>query len=180
MTGDGRSTSDIGHPTSDMKPFKLIIGLGNNDPQYANTYHNVGHLFVDYLEKHYPALAAKKTAGYMNESGASVGAMMKKTFASPEHTLIVHDESDIYIGEYKISTARGAAGHKGVQSVFDATGSTDFTRLRVGIRPKTEGARHPKAETFVLKKISATGKKQFMDVFQKAANELFGAPEIPQ
>lgn len=175
-----------------MKNFKLIIGLGNDDPQYANTYHNAGHLFIDYLMEHYPALPARKTSGYMNESGASVRAAMKKTSASSEHTLIVHDESDLLTGEYKISSARGAAGHKGVQSIFDVTGASDFTRLRIGIRPPAADQRgtnadladalprqstpRAKAETFVLKKISSADKKILTGVFEKSARELFGEP----
>ncbi len=157
--------------------FKLIIGLGNDESAYANTYHNVGYLFINYITTHYPALPARKTTGYMNESGAPVRAMMKKTSAPPEHTLIVHDESDIVIGEYKISTTRGAAGHKGVLSVFEVTGANTFTRLRIGIRPKTETEHRAKAEDFVLKKISASDKKQLEEVFAKAATELFGVPE---
>lgn len=181
--------------------FKLIIGLGNNDPQYAETYHNVGHLFIDYFAARYPTLRAEKTTGYMNESGNSVARAMKYAHASPENTLIVHDESDLFIGDYKISSNRGAAGHKGVQNVFDVTGATNFTRLRIGIRPQVadqhgpntnlanafsqrqpaetsaKSARRIKAEEFVLKKISAKDKKTLEETFARAARELFGEPK---
>lgn len=163
--------------------FKLIIGLGNDDAQYANTYHNAGHLFVDYLAAHYPALRthetglrAEKTTGYMNESGAAAVRAMRRANAAPEETLIVHDESDIMLGEYKISTGRGAAGHKGVQNVFDATRANTFTRLRIGIRLKAKSGPRRKAETFVLKKISPADKKTLEHVFAQAALKLFGDP----
>ena len=30
--------------------MKLIIGLGNPGVKYQNNRHNIGHMFVDYLE----------------------------------------------------------------------------------------------------------------------------------
>lgn len=166
--------SDFGHQTSNAMRFKLIIGLGNDEPTYANTFHNAGHLFVDYLAAHYPALRAKKTAGYMNESGAAAARAMKRANATPEETLIAHDESDLMLGEYKISAARGAAGHKGVQNVFDVTRVNMFTRLRIGIRP--QAARREKAGEFVLKRISPENREVLEGVFKKASEEMFGAP----
>lgn len=160
-----------------MTAFKLIIGLGNDEPAYAETYHNAGHLFVDYLAARYPALRAEKTSGYMNESGGSAARAMKRANAAPEDTLIVHDESDLPIGEYKISSDRGSAGHKGVQSVFDVTGATNFTRLRIGIRPNMEHGGRQKAEEFVLKRIPPENRKILEGVFKKASEELFGEPE---
>lgn len=168
--------------------FKLIIGLGNDEPTYANTYHNAGHLFVDYIHNHYPDFRAEKTAGYMNESGVAAARAMKRANAAPEETLIVHDESDLSIGEYKISSDRGSAGHKGVQSVFDVTGATNFTRLRIGIRPNIEHenrkkagvpaeAHRAKAGEFVLKRIPTENREILEVVFKKASEEMFGAPE---
>ena len=34
-----------------MSKIKLIIGIGNPDPEYQNTRHNVGFMFLDYLTK---------------------------------------------------------------------------------------------------------------------------------
>lgn len=148
---------------------KLIIGLGNPEKKYENTYHNVGHLFVDYL-----AGEALKSDEYMNESGKYVAKMVKKFGVKPEELLIVHDDSDIEIGNYKITPpGHGAAGHHGVESIQQHLKTNDFSRLRIGIRPKqAEGEARMKALDFVLKKISPADKKLLEKAFEEARAEL--------
>ncbi len=151
--------------------FKLIIGLGNPDSKYQNTYHNVGHLFIDYLESQKSDVKSQmlKSNVYMNESGKFVSKEMKKSGAKPEELLVVHDDSDIEIGNYKLSFNRGAAGHHGIESIMATIKKNNFWRLRIGIRPKQkEGAERLKAEKFVLKKISTADKKILEGVFEKA------------
>lgn len=154
--------------------FQLVIGLGNPDAGYRNTYHNVGHLFVDYLEKNYtlsPKPHTLKSDVYMNESGRFVAKALKKHNAKPENLLVVHDDSDLKIGQYKLVFGRGAAGHHGVESIQTTIKTKNFWRLRIGIRPPEEKVRQ-KAEKFVLKKISADHKKLLAEVFAKAAGDL--------
>lgn len=151
--------------------FKLIIGLGNPDSKYHNTYHNVGHLFIDHLTKS-SQLKAKilKTDVYMNESGGVVKKALKKFCAKPEELLVVHDDSDIYLGNYKLSFGRGAAGHHGVENIQAALKTKNFWRLRIGIRPQNPPSlklRRAKAGKFVLKKISPTDKKILESIFEK-------------
>lgn len=158
--------------------YKFIIGLGNPDKKYGNTYHNIGRLFVAYFVKN----AKMKTANdfeylkigntsfirplvFMNESGKAILAAMKYFKFKPAEMLVIHDDSDIELGKYKISLGRGSAGHRGVDSIIKALGTKEFTRLRIGIRPKANpsslnlpankaGLRRVKAENFVLNKIS--------------------------
>jgi PTH1 family peptidyl-tRNA hydrolase len=154
--------------------FKLIIGLGNPDEKYENTYHNVGRLFIDYLEKNstlYPKPYTLKTDVYMNESGAFVKKALKKAGAKPEEILIIHDDSDLQLGKYKFSFGHGAAGHHGIENIMTTLKTKNFWRLRIGIRPPKEKIRQ-KAEKFVLKKISAVDKKILEDIFQKTSLEI--------
>lgn len=161
--------------------IKLIIGLGNNNPKYENTYHNVGFLMADYLNasslsavtlgaKADVKIPIEKSGGYMNEAGASVRALAKKYGMKPENLLIIHDDSDIYLGNYKLSFNRGSAGHKGVQNIIDQLKTKEFWRLRIGIRPKPKSAKTPraKAEEFVLKTIAPASKKILEKVFESA------------
>lgn len=163
-----------------MKKYNLIIGLGNPDKEYENTYHNIGHLFVDFLEyankletKNYPL----KTNAYMNESGKFVKEALKKYKAKPDQLLIIHDDSDIEIGKYKLSFARNAGGHRGVQNIIDQLKTNAFWRLRIGIRPAsalraTAGKARVKADELVLKKISSVNKKKLEGVFKEIVKML--------
>jgi PTH1 family peptidyl-tRNA hydrolase len=158
--------------------FKLIIGLGNPDPEYQNTYHNVGHLFLDFLIENrenfqFPISNDHllKTDVYMNESGAFVKKALKKHNTKPEELLIVHDDSDITIGNYKLSFERGTAGHHGIESILANIKTNNFWRLRIGIRPQNEKVRQ-KSEKFVLKKIAVADKKLLEEVFQRATKAI--------
>jgi PTH1 family peptidyl-tRNA hydrolase len=52
--------------------------------------------------------------------------------------LVLHDEIDLPFGRIQVRTGGGVAGHNGLKSVRDGLGSTDFTRVRVGVgRPNT-------------------------------------------
>jgi PTH1 family peptidyl-tRNA hydrolase len=156
-----------------LQDIKLIIGLGNPGKEYEKTYHNVGFLFVDYLKtdsklQMHPNLRILKSETYMNESGKFVAKTLKKTGARPRELMIIHDDSDIEIGKYKISFGRGSAGHNGVESIIKSLGTKNFWRLRMGVRPPKSKL---KAERFVLKKISKNDleilKKTFKEVVEK-------------
>ena len=157
---------------------KLIIGLGNPDKKYLNTHHNVGLIFIKYLKDQNPyslpyTLLASNT--YMNESGKFVVKELKKSGAPPEALLIVHDDSDIELGKYKLSFGRGSAGHHGIESIQTTLKTKDFWRLRIGIRPINPIGpvnRRPKAGDFVLKKISSENKKILEKVFQEIIKKI--------
>ena len=162
--------------TSNLK-FKLIIGLGNPGKDYENTYHNAGFLFINYLMENQQVqsskLKVKSSETYMNESGKFVAKELKKSGTKPEELLIVHDDSDIELGNYKLSFNRNAAGHHGVESIIKALKTKNFWRLRIGIRPpQKKGSPRLKAEKFVLKKITAADKKMLEKVFEKATAKL--------
>ncbi|HEY4524003.1 MAG TPA: aminoacyl-tRNA hydrolase [Candidatus Paceibacterota bacterium] len=164
----------------------IIIGLGNPGEDYARTYHNVGHLFIDYLTgskkqlKNAGSFLFKdddrcifiKTSAYMNESGGVVKAILKRFHTLPINLLVVHDDSDIKIGIYKLSEAAGAAGHKGVESIIHALGGTNFKRLRIGIRPQEKRKTRLKAGEFVLRKISTADLKLLHLVFSKTMRNV--------
>ncbi len=119
-----------------VKP-KLVIGLGNPGKEYQNTYHNVGFLAVDFFAKNPPITKLLKSGSYMNQSGLFVAKASKKYGAKSDQIMIIHDDSDIELGKYKISFGRGSAGHRGVESIIKSLGTKNFWRLRIGIRPPT-------------------------------------------
>lgn len=167
--------------------FKLIIGLGNPSEEYKGTYHNVGFEAIDFLTKpdssekqKWGASSSKKfeylkingvifakSLVFMNQSGEAAASAIKYFHLKPEQILVIHDDSDIYLGSYKLSFGRGAAGHHGIENINCALKNAVYWRLRIGIRPKEISGKRKKAEEFVLKKIKAADKKILISVFQK-------------
>ena len=177
----------------EVKP-RLIIGLGNPGKEYEKTYHNAGFLFIQYLMDKKPANSEfriqnselLKSDVYMNESGKFVAKILKKHGVKPKEILIVHDDSDIELGKYKVSFGRGSAGHRGIDSIIKSLGTKNFWRLRIGIRRRNtqkdtqnyaEKQRRVisqrKASEIVLKKISKHDLEILEKVFEKIANFIF-------
>jgi PTH1 family peptidyl-tRNA hydrolase len=170
--------------------MKLIVALGNPGKKYERTRHNVGWLFLDTLVpdgEHWSA-SSKARAEYvkmeingkrvelvkpqtfMNESGSAVAVMAKKNGIEPKDIIVIHDDKDIPIGETRVQTGRGAAGHNGVLSIFEHLGTKEITRIRIGVAP-TEHAIGDTAD-FVLGTLTASEQKTLHTVFEHVKNEL--------
>lgn len=147
--------------------IKAIIGLGNPGRKYAHTYHNIGAWSLKYF-KDIPVYQPKN---FMNDSGRDIAVWMKLNNLTPSEIIVVHDDSDLMIGDYKISTGGSSAGHKGVQSLIENLTTPDFMRLRIGIRNPDEQVRK-KAVDFVLERFSKDTEKIFTVVLQKAFLEV--------
>ena len=115
--------------------MKLIVGLGNPGKKYENTRHNTGFRFVDLLEKELVGSGVLffKNSTFINDSGIDVKKTINRLKIPLEDLLIIHDDFDLELGQFKLQSNRSSAGHKGVQSVIDELGSKDFWRLRIGI-----------------------------------------------
>ncbi|MBI2594681.1 MAG: aminoacyl-tRNA hydrolase [Candidatus Colwellbacteria bacterium] len=111
-------------------------------------------------------LVLAKTLTFMNQSGGGVAAAKKYFNSKPVEILIIHDDSDIPLGSFKLSFGRGGAGHHGVESIIKSLRTKRFYRLRIGIRPKNQKKRI-KAGQLVLKKISNGDKELLKRVFRK-------------
>jgi len=114
---------------------------------------------------------------FMNESGKAVLTALKyfsskKEKIKPEEILIMHEDSSIELGEYKISFGRGSAAHKGVESIIRSLKTKNFWRLRIGISPIKKVTSYKlqvtrtKAEDFVLKKIKKSDWLALQQVFE--------------
>ncbi len=144
-----------------------LIGLGNPGKQYEHTRHNVGFQVVDRLIAHYsPVMMERKFRAswgfaiaegrkilfvkpltFMNRSGEAVGEIIKYFGIPPDRMLVIHDDLDLPFARIRFAQRGGSGGHKGIQSIIDHAGSSDFPRLKLGIgRPKHEEP----VETFVL------------------------------
>lgn len=149
----------------------LIIGLGNPGKEYLNTRHNVGHLVIDQLrEKELPGFILAKTGTFMNLSGPAVKKIAKNHNLPTGDLIIVHDDIDLPLGEFKMQKGRGAAGHKGVQSVINELKTKDFWRIRVGICPKR--GKPENVDKFVLQKSTKEEQKILKEVIEKITLRL--------
>jgi len=153
--------------------IKAVAGLGNEGQEYLKTYHNVGAFVVARIKSVEIAAERKyfSLSGFMNTIGVPVKRFAGLAGASSGELLVIHDETDLPVGEYRLSFGGGSAGHKGVQSVIDNLGTSDFWRLRIGVRDPQEQSRR-KAEAFVLQEWSASDEKMFTEVSDKALVEL--------
>src|SRR4030043_514599 len=156
--------------------MKVVVGLGNPGEKYAKSRHNVGFMVIDEILKTYvagPQFNKKfdailyfldknrllvKPQTFMNASGRSVNRIVNFYKVKPQGLLVVHDDVDLEFGEIKHQFGRGAAGHKGVESVIEALGSDQFNRFRIGIGRPTGSIDLPAGEAgvedFVLQNFS--------------------------
>lgn len=177
----------------------LIVGLGNPGKQYEQTRHNAGfmaldklatqHSFPDFtLSKKHSALVSEGTINqaevvlakpqtFMNNSGKAVAALVRLSFrlsfrklSLTKELIVVHDDIDIPLGEVKISKGRGSAGHKGVESIIQALGTKNFTRVRIGIQPQRGKPKN--VESFVLKKFAPNEKLLIKKAIQESSHRI--------
>ena len=125
-----------------------------------------------------------KPQTFMNNSGQAVRAILsyykllprkfgliKKSNSDLSNILtVVHDDLDIELGKYKISTGAGSAGHKGAQSIIDILKTKNFVRFRVGIH--TEMADKIPAEKLVLQEFSQEEEKIIQGVIEEIISFL--------
>ncbi len=168
-------------------PVKLIVGLGNPGPDYANTRHNAGQDFVAELARQHSetltpnakffGLDARITiAGrdlrllvpttFMNRSGQSVAALAQFYKIEPESILVAHDELDLDPGIARLKIGGGHGGHNGLRDIISSLGNNkDFGRLRLGIG-------HPGnaklVSNYVLKRASIEEHNRIEDAIQNA------------
>lgn len=149
----------------------LIVGLGNPGRKYQKTRHNLGFRVIDelgFLKDKKIILTKPKT--FMNLSGKAVKSLMTKYKVPPLNLWVIHDDIDLPLGKIRISKGRGAAGHKGVESIIKELKTKNFVRLRIGIQPKTGKPRNP--EKFVLQKFTKGEERIIKEVIKKSVEAI--------
>ena len=131
----------------------VVVGLGNPGDEYARSRHNSGFMTIDRIaKKNGVALTRRKFKGliaevtiagkpallvkpqtFYNVSGACVAALLGYFKIPPQRLIVVHDELDIEAGRLLIKQGGGDAGNRGVRSIAEALGATEFVRVRIGI-----------------------------------------------
>jgi peptidyl-tRNA hydrolase, PTH1 family len=169
--------------------MKIIVGLGNPGRKYERTRHNAGFMAVDALagslkldlvQEKYHALVARGRIGpdealfakpqtFMNESGRSVGAILRYTYANSADLVVVHDDLDLPLGAVRVKIGGGHGGHNGLRSIIEHIGTPDFVRVRVGVGRPAPGF---DAADYVLSSFTAEERKAAAAAVEKAAEAV--------
>lgn len=132
-----------------------MVGLGNPEPRYERTRHNLGADVVALLaERHGQrlrlsrnerSLVAEARIGtrrmalafpqtYMNDSGWAVLRLVRRFGIDDlSRLVVVQDELDLPVGAVRVKVGGGTAGHNGLKSVGEHLSDRGFTRIRIGI-----------------------------------------------
>jgi PTH1 family peptidyl-tRNA hydrolase len=173
---------------------KLIVGLGNPGKEYDYTRHNFGFAVLDALakkyggkfslEKKFKAEVAEifiggekiflvKPQTFMNKSGESVREVMSYYNITTDRVWIIYDDIDIDLGQVRVRSNGGSAGHKGVQSIIDSVGTELFPRFRMGI--SSNHCDELSTEDVVLQRFAKDEEPKVDQAITKAINEIENA-----
>jgi peptidyl-tRNA hydrolase, PTH1 family len=131
----------------------LIVGLGNPGRQYMHNRHNIGFRVMDRLAERLGIIFSRvmfraltsdtryqerrlilaKPQTYMNDSGQSVGSLVRFYKIPLENLLVIHDDVDLPFDTLRLRPKGGSAGQKGMASIIQHLGTQDFPRLRFGV-----------------------------------------------
>ncbi len=169
--------------------MKLIVGLGNPDKEYNNTFHNLGFAAVDKTAEKLDAVFSTekckariaevrigsekillaKPLTYMNLSGESVRALCSYYKIVDKDLLVLYDDYDLKKGNIRIRESGSAGTHNGMRNIVKELGTENFMRIRIGFRPEGDDLMIPLIN-LVLSGINKTDKPLFDKALDTAAN----------
>jgi peptidyl-tRNA hydrolase, PTH1 family len=179
----------------------VVAGLGNPGEQYSRSRHNAGFMTVDRIAKAKgvefsrrrfkgvtaeitlagkPALLVKAQTFY-NLTGECISDLLGYFKIAPNQLIVLHDELDLEAGRLRIKQGGGDAGNRGVRSIAELLGTTDFIRVRIGIgRPpeyavEMEPGRQPKTEEnkdYLLRPMTTAERQAFAPTLERAASAV--------
>lgn len=153
--------------------MKLIVGLGNPGKEYDCTRHNVGFMVLDnyilddYKNKFNGNYLVKNINGekvlflkpmtYMNNSGDCVYRFVNYFDIDVKDILVIQDDMDLAIGDFKLKKNSSDGGHNGIKSIISNLNTKEFLRLKIGIGHNGDTINHvlgkfSKAECEALKR----------------------------
>jgi PTH1 family peptidyl-tRNA hydrolase len=173
----------------DPQTTRLIVGLGNPGPEFADTRHNVGFRCVDELARRYDAgwqdkqsawhsqvavirprpdrtLVLARPQTFMNRSGTAVRALLDFLGLPVEHCLIVYDDMDLSLGTLRLRERGSPGTHNGMRSVVASLNTDAIPRLRIGISQASPG----EATSHVLSEFGPDEQEAVSELVRQAAD----------
>jgi len=133
--------------------MKVVVGLGNPGKRYEGTRHNVGFDVVDILARSGGAsnfshrfqadiaeiredaekvLLVKPTT-FMNLSGLAVRQLTDFYQVEQADLLVVCDDVNLPLGKLRFRARGTHGGHNGLRDIQNHLGTTEYSRLRIGV-----------------------------------------------
>jgi PTH1 family peptidyl-tRNA hydrolase len=132
---------------------EYVIQYNNNDDD--NKDRNSG-------QPHSTNVHFLKPMTFMNNSGQSIAALMRRISLSLENILVVVDDMSLPFGQTRLRLSGSSGGHNGLKSIEKVLHSNQYARLRVGIDSPN---RATTASAYVLSPFSPNERKQLSQVF---------------
>lgn len=173
----------------------LIVGLGNPGRKYEITRHNAGFLAADILAENLGArierikfkslitnpiihsgrkLIIQKPSNYMNLSGESVLEAAKFYGINPENIVVIYDDLDTSLGQYRVRGKGSGGSHNGMKNIIYHLQSDNFPRIRIGI------GRNPgpmSTADYVLQRFTESELKHILPCLKAAADACLAIVE---
>ncbi|WP_215535549.1 aminoacyl-tRNA hydrolase [Borreliella bavariensis] len=130
----------------------LILGLGNPGLEFSLTRHNVGFSLLDRIisknglflkrKKKYEYSELRMISGrvilvkpltYMNLSGSLFPSIFSDFYMCIKNLLVVLDNVDLPLGKCRLKERGGASTHNGLKSISNVLGSSNYSRLYIGV-----------------------------------------------
>ena len=169
--------------------MKLVVCLGNPGKEYDNTRHNIGFMFLDYYinKKNISVNWISKFNGlyfdtmiddekviflkpqsYMNLSGTVVSKYVSYFKIDINDILVVCDDLDLTIGNFKLKSNGSSGGHNGLKNIEECLGTQEFKRLKIGISKNND----IDTKDYVLGKLSKEEKNTINEVYDQLVDVL--------
>ncbi len=168
----------------------LIVGLGNPEPEYSKTRHNMGFDVINELSKRYKIEVERsgfqalygtgmiednkvilcKPQTYMNLSGDSIVEIKDYYKIPTEKIIVVYDDIDTEVGSIRIKKKGSSGGHNGMKSIIYRLNTEEFCRIRIGIG--SPEFREDLME-YVISKLSNDNYKELQEGIYKGADAVY-------
>jgi len=132
--------------------MQLFVGLGNPGEKYAQNRHNVGFMLLDRIAQDHDfspwrakfdgqisegqlgreKIVLLKPETFMNNSGQSVGKVLRFFKLDSTDVTVFQDEIDLERGKCRVKNGGGHAGHNGLRSIHQHIGP-HYSRVRIGV-----------------------------------------------
>jgi PTH1 family peptidyl-tRNA hydrolase len=169
--------------------MKLVVGLGNPGPKYDGTRHNIGYAVVDYLaaapgvgrwRSRFESQVTEMVEGteqvllmkpetFMNLSGRAVRAALDFYKLDVKDVLVVCDDIALPLGKLRVRARGSDGGQKGLRSVQESLGTSEYGRLRIGVGSPGE---HWDAADYVLSRFKPAERAAVQDAIAQAAQAV--------